>query len=251
MRKYVHNKVQEGQKFTTKQGCVCTVVKYESSTSVHVSFDDGYEKVTTASQLRDGSVKNPYYPSVLGVGYTGEGDFVARAAGKTTNEYSLWHGILLRCYYEGERSIHKAYKDVVVCDEWLNFQNFATWCQDQVGFNSDKWEIDKDVLVRGNKVYSPTTCCFLPQEINRLFSGILGSCYGYSIRENGTYRVRCTVDGKEFTIGHFTCKDKAFMAYKSAKEGEIKRLANKWKNEIDPRAYSALMAFEILQNKEN
>lgn len=247
-----HKKIKAGDCYNTNQGCTLEVLAYTNANNVDVIFhENGFKKTTTAVEIRRGTVKNPYYPSVAGIGYLGEGVYQSRAGTKTpkTPEYSLWSGVLSRCYYRKTAGLHTAYEGVTVAECWHNFQNMAEWCQHQIGFGREGWDIDKDALVRGNKVYGPDTCCFLPQEINRMLSGILTGCAGYSVRKNGSYRVRCRIDGKEVTIGHFTCKDKAFLAYKDVKEKEIKRLANKWKSEIDPRAYCALMDFEILQEQ--
>ncbi|HET8689672.1 MAG TPA: hypothetical protein VFM18_23950, partial [Methanosarcina sp.] len=83
--------------------------------------------------------------------------------------YNVWHGILSRCY-SPKNTNYKNYggHGVTVCDEWLVFQNFARWYLEQ--YSEPNWHIDKDILVKGNKIYSPETCCIIPGELNTIIS---------------------------------------------------------------------------------
>ena len=106
--------------------------------------------------------------------------------------------------------------------------------------------MDKDILVKGNKIYSEDTCCFVPREINSLFvkrkksrgNFALGVDYKKSVKK---FRARC---GNKH-LGLFNTELEAFYAYKQAKETYIKEVANKWKDQIDPRVYNALMKYEV------
>lgn len=128
--------------------------------------------------------------------------------------------------------------------------DFRAWVLPQVGFGRPGFELDKDILVKGNRVYSPQTCVFIPQELNALFSG----CYkakhrgkyplGVSFnRGSGTFVAQMHKERGSLDkyLGSFRTVEEAFACYKAAKEAKIKRLANKWKDQIDPRAYEALM----------
>ena len=77
--------------------------------------------------------------------------------------YEKWKSMLERCYSERFKIKFPTYKDCTVCEEWLTFSNFKSWMEEQ------DWqgkELDKDLLVVGNKIYSPQTCCFLTKMIN-------------------------------------------------------------------------------------
>ena len=105
--------------------------------------------------LRTGAVRNPLTPSVYGKGYVGVGYYNSR----DVRLYHLWKAMLSRCYCTIMHGHRPTYKDVTVCDEWLNFQNFATWCESQEFFNAKDekggvYQLDKDILIRGNKIYS-------------------------------------------------------------------------------------------------
>ena len=110
----------------------------------------------------------------------------------------------------------------------------------------------KDLLFKGNKHYSKDTCCFLPIEINSLMvmhrssRGVYPS--GVYFRKRQPKRPYCAVirrGGIVKTLGNYSTPEKAFIAYKEAKEAYIKEVANKWKDQIDVRAYNALMNYQV------
>ena len=125
----------------------------------------------------------------------------------------------------------------------------------KIGFNQKDnkgklFALDKDILVKGNKVYSAETCCFVPQEINSLIISA-NAARGeltvgvYYEKDTCKLKVRVSIDGKLKHIGRYTCKLEAFYAYKQAKENHIKEVADKYKDVIDPRVYEALYAWTI------
>lgn len=79
--------------------------------------------------------------------------------------YNTWKSMLTRCYGAKRHETHPTYKGVTVCDEWLTFSNFRKWWIDN---HKDDWQLDKDLLVAGNKVYSPETCIYVPRWLNSL-----------------------------------------------------------------------------------
>ena len=89
---------------------------------------------------------------------------------KPTKIYRIWKGIIGRCYSEKVQRKNPTYKDVTVCKEWHNFQNFAEWYDENYNPETMQgWQLDKDILFKCNKIYSPETCAFVPKEINILF----------------------------------------------------------------------------------
>ena len=161
--------------------------------------------------------------------------------------------MIQRAYSEKHRGRFTTYKDVEVCEDWLNFQNYATWCYSQKFFkNKDEngrvYHLDKDLLFKGNKVYSPETCCFVPQEINSLIQNAnLGKQpLGVYFRESrGMYEATVRCGGEKVALGSYKTLEEAFNVYKKAKESYIKEVAEKWKGKIDDRAYEALMNYEV------
>jgi len=142
------------------------VIKYESSKKVTVRFiDTGYETIVEAGDIIKGGIKDKLKPSVYGIGYIGGGKYKTRNNGKKNKSYTAWINMIARCYNPGNHLIMPTYKECSVADEWLNFQNFAKWFDVNYicGF-----DLDKDILVDGNKVYSPDTCLFVSTKSNSI-----------------------------------------------------------------------------------
>ena len=150
------------------------------------------------------------------------------------------------------------YKDTIVCEEWLDFQNFAKWCYSQPLLNAkaDKgryYQLDKDLLLKGNKVYSPETCCFVPPVLNNLIKSKAISNGDYPIgvsssRRTDGFEAKVVLFGKKKYLGLFNTIESAFQAYKKAKEAHIKDVANEWIDKIDSKVYQALLNWEISIN---
>lgn len=232
-----------GDKFTNFQGSEAVIVTYDTARRVTLKFLDeyGFEVTVQANKLKIGRFKNPYAPSVRGVGFVGAGKFVG--SGRT---YLRWKAMLDRCYSGLER--HKAYADCSVSTEWLNFQKFAEWFESNGGKNS--WAtLDKDILVKGNRVYSDSTCCIVPNEINSLFISSPSSAQGLpsGVRINGskyTSRV-CTGSGTYINLGQFACAEEAFQAYKKTKESHIKEMAVKFREVLSVSVFDTLLSWEV------
>lgn len=110
------------------------------------------------------------------------------------------------------------------------------------------WHIDKDIIQKGNKIYSPETCCFVPQEINNIFTKRQEYRGNYSIgvnRRKNKYASSINKNGQHFWLGTFETLEDAFGAYKIAKESYIKEVANEWVGQIDEKCYKALINYKI------
>lgn len=161
-----------------------------------------------------------------------------------------WYRMLMRCYSRKPRHNSYAYKDCLVCKEWLTFSNFKQWFDEN---HIAGYALDKDILVKNNKVYSPDTCCFVPTRINSLMiaanrrRGIYP--IGVSSVPNGKYiaRIQKGDRSKQIHIGTFDTVEEAFNAYKEAKEAYIKEVAQEYydKDKITKKVYDALMRYEV------
>ena len=105
----------------------------------------------------------------FGVGFIGKGGFKSRLNSKDTKAYQTWRNMLRRCYSDKNKR-DNSYKDCYVSDEWHNFQNFALWFYQNHPDDGDVYHLDKDMLVKGNKVYSKETCIFLTPQMNSRIS---------------------------------------------------------------------------------
>lgn len=135
------------------------VIEYVDALNVRVKFlATGYETTTQADMIRRGVVKDKMAPSVCGVGYVGDGKFKPSIDGKHTKIYATWSGMLTRCYNNKNQTKQPTYIGCSVCEEWHNFQNFAKWMNE---LDYEGKQLDKDIKIKGNKMYGPDTCVFV------------------------------------------------------------------------------------------
>lgn len=233
----------------TNQGYECRVVEYVNYENVHVEVDGKHRVTVSLSNLRKGRIKNPFHPSHSGVGYIGVGAHSGTINGRETREYQTWSGILGRCYAPSTQRARSAYAGCTVHDDWHCYQDFAEWMSAHP-FSLPGYDIDKDILIPGNKMYSKETCLFVPQEINNLFinSGpsASGLPRGVVRHSGGRFRAQISESRKKVHIGIFSTPEESFLAYKKAKEAHVKAVAKKYKDRIDRTAFDALMGWEAM-----
>lgn len=187
-----------------------------------------------------------YTPTVQGVGFLGVGDYKTKVGGKVTPAYQTWTDMLKRCYNPSCHAKYPTYIGCTVHEDWHNYQVFAEWYYAQV--IGEGWALDKDLIVKGNKVYSAETCSFVPLEINLLLTNHKagrGDLPQGVTRDKGHYQARIRVRGQLQHIGTFSTPEAAFEAYKGVKEAHVKDMADFWKPELDPRVYATLMAYTV------
>lgn len=242
--------IKVGDKFTNNQGCEAVVIIYRGAYNIRVKFLDKHGAVGTfnSSNLRRGVFKNPFYPSAFGKGYLGSGRHETSFDGKKSATYVKWISMLARCYAPKTNGANSSYENCSVCDEWLNYQNFAEWYEGNKP-NAFCVELDKDLLNRGNKIYSPENCQLIPREINLLISIDYKKSSGLPTgvkRVQKKYAARArSGDGDSVWLGTFNTPEEAHAAYVTAKEAYVKEVAQKWKGKIDPRVYDALMRWRV------
>ena len=227
------------------------IVKYSDAYDVGIQFiNTGFETVARLGDIKNGEVKDPYLPSVFGVGVLGA-KYSSRVSDVLTKEYVLWCDMLRRCYSDAYKKRKPTYEGCEVSNNFKSYEYFYEWCNNQFGFNNEDWQLDKDLLIKGNKVYSEATCVFIPQEINKVLVKREASRGKYLIGVSWNKKASAFVarvnknKGKREYLGLFNTELEAFNAYKTAKESFIKEQANKWKSQIDPRAYNALMNYTV------
>ena len=227
------------------------ILKYNDARNVEIQFlNTGYEALVQLGNIRKGEVKDPYAPSVYGVGILGT-KYPSRVNGVLTKEYVLWREMLRRCYSDALKKRCPTYEGCEVSDNFKSYEYFYGWCHSQIGFSNQDWHLDKDLLTKGNKVYSENSCVFLPQEINSLLIKCTASRGEHLIGVHWCNTKKAFVaqvgksKGKQEHLGCFKTEIEAFKAYKQAKESFVKEQANKWKSQIDDRAYNALMNYTV------
>ena len=227
------------------------ILKYNNAANVEIQFlKTGFEAVVQLGHIKNGSVKDLHLPSVYGIGVVGT-KYQSRVNGVLTKEYTLWVGMLKRCYSATYQKRQPTYEGCEASDKFKNYEYFYEWCHNQIGFGECGFQLDKDLLVKGNKVYSEDSCVFIPSEINTVLIKSTASRGEYLIgvswhKTKKAFVARVSKNkGKQEHLGSFNTELEAFKAYKTAKESFIKEQADKWKDKIDPRAYNALMNYTV------
>ena len=227
------------------------ILKYNDSGNVEIRFlKTGFETKVQLVQVKSGEIKDPHSPSVFGVGIFGT-KYPSTVNGRNIKEYVLWQRMLERCYSDIYKKKNPTYIDCEVSENFKSYEYFYEWCYKQIGFGVGGFELDKDLLLKGNKVYSENTCVFIPAEINLLLIKREASRGEHLIGVSWCKRDKAFVaqvsknKGKPEYLGSFKTELEAFNAYKEVKESFIKEQAEKWKGKIDERAYEALMNYEV------
>jgi len=228
-----YNAIHIGEEYETKEGYIAKVIDGSDTYKLCTIQIEDWVKEVRFDQVKNGQVKYPYHKSVFGVGFIGEGQAVGSIKGKLTKPYQIWSGMIQRCYDKNtlKMSSKSCYVGVKVVDEWHNFQVFAEWFElNYVG----GYEIDKDLLSKEVKVYSPDTCLFIPKTLNKFLantfssntSGHTGVCYEKS---SGKWSVSISNgEGKRLKIGRYKDIEEAAEAY-TAKRAEF---AEAWKEKM-------------------
>lgn len=134
--------------------------------------------------------------------------------------YLRWHDLLKRCLCENTKKKFPSYKDATICEEWLVLSNFKDWMEKQ------EWEgnhLDKDILIKGNKHYSPENCVFVRYEINTFLIDRRGDrgalALGVTLCPSGKYMASVNNPFTKLSenLGRFPTEMLAHFAWKKRK----------------------------------
>ena len=165
--------------------------------------------------------------------------------------YHTWGQMLKRCYSKEFLDRQPTYRECSVCEEWWSFSNFKKWFDENY---IEGYSLDKDILFKHNKLYSPKTCCFVPNEINVLLcksdkkrGEMPIGVHERKLVNGSSYMAYLNKNGSRVNLGKFYSVEDAFKAYKQAKEAHIKDMATQYYNDgkITRRVYDALMKYEV------
>lgn len=237
-----------GEEGINKFGSKMVIKEYRKYKDIDIYFPeyDWIFKHAEYGKFKKGNINCPYEPRYYGKGFVGEGKYAATENGKINLWYNIYISMLRRCYDPKLQEKEPTYKDCEVEDYLLNFQHAAEW------YNENYYEIpgevmclDKDILCKGNKMYSRETCIFVPKRINSLFTkrdNDRGDCpIGVRLTLSGNYQARCcNGNGRQIELGTYTTKEEAFQVYKEHKERIIKETIDSYKGKIPEPYYSRL-----------
>lgn len=244
-----------GEINTNLHGTKMQIIKYCNCHQVTVMFLDQYlyKKETDYGSFIKGLVTNPYDKTLYEVGYLGVGKLKATINRVSTIAYKKWSSMIKRCYVFD--STHLSYQGCIVCEEWLCYQNFAKWWKENYyELGNEKMCLDKDILIKDNKTYSPENCLIVPISINSVFTchhknngypkGVSPSHHSKS----KPYTAKIELNNKQFSLGVFKTRFEAFNIYKQAKENSIKQMADEYRakySNFPQKLYEALYQYEV------
>lgn len=232
-------------------GSLMVITNYRNCDDMDVYFSkyNWTKKHTQYAHFKRGNILCPYERRFYNKGYVGEGIYKIKINGKPTKHYKTWQAMLKRAYYPKYKQQHPTYIGCEVYSSWHNFQVFSEWIdKNYYEIEGEQVCLDKDILCKGNKIYSPNTCVFVPQRINNLFTKSdkargdlpIGVSYRYK-----KYVASCRVNGKTKHLGSYDTKEEAFQVYKKFKENYIKEVAEEYKNVIPQKLYEAMIKYEV------
>lgn len=240
-----------GETSYNRYGSKMTIIEYNGIYNTKIKFDDGFSKTVRYEHFKNGAVTNPYDISVYGFGCLGENAGIFSEPDSFSPPYNRWHSLVQRCYSKKQQKRQPTYIGCSVAPEWQNFQNFAIWFKENFyQIQGERMEIDKDILFKGNKVYGPDRCCFVPQKINGLFIKAEKTRGGSPI--GVSYNKKCKKFCSQLNkgngpvlLGKFNSTREAFIIYKIEKEKYIKQVAEEYKDLIPEKVYQALINYEV------
>lgn len=230
-----------------RMGTEMKIIEYNNSSNIVVEFQDEHKaKVrTTYVNFQRRQVRNPYDKTVYGVGYLGEGKYKVYIDQEHLEPvYNVWRTLLGRCCTEKHRKQFPAYIDCQVYDEWLCYQNFAQWWNDNIYYvGNERMHLDKDIKYAGNKLYSPETCIIVPQSINEIFhiSGRKNKDKDLPYTIKRTSRGKYSVSYKGNTLGKYDTIEECVDIYMRAKRKHIKAKVEEMKDEIPDEIKNILL----------
>lgn len=235
--------VDIGKIFETKSCGNIEIIGKINNRKYLCKFEDGIIVEALDGNIRSGMVANPCKRTAFDIGYNGVGPY--RANGEKSHAY--WYKMMQRAYCPEYKLAHPTYEDVVVCEEWHCFQNFAEWVCKRKQYGMSGFNLDKDLIKSGNKVYCPEYCSLVPQEINKLTvrkSRVRGIPQG--VVDYGTYFVaKCRTEEDNVYLGTFNCPELAGEVYRKFKKEVIVKTANKFKEYLDENVYYSLLNFGV------
>ncbi|QGH72580.1 MAG: transcription factor [Myoviridae sp. ctThM1] len=158
--------------------------------------------------------------------------------------YQTWKGMLQRCYNKKFQNRRRSYNGCSVHPEWFLFSNFKAWMETQ---DWEGKELDKDLLLRGNKLYSPENCVFISKSLNlfivenkqtrgKLPIGVVW----YKKIQKYRATCRCPFTGTKKHLGFYEDAEEAHKAWLRFKSDTAVLLA---KEESDPKISKALIDY--------
>ena len=239
-----------GDTFLTKCCGICTVIEYVSYVEVYVKFEDDSVVKTRVQSLERGHCRNLNSKLVFGAGINDM--FRAEKTKDFIKQKQLWHGILERCFSEKFLEKSPTYKNCKVSESWLILSNFIEDVKSIENYEkslNEGWQLDKDLLSNGSKLYSKDTCCFIPRSLNIILSSypkkLNGLPKGVKLSKGGKYFAIIQKEGKKIFLGSYDSVEEASRVYNIAKKEYLLNIADSIKDVVPENVYKALVNFNL------
>lgn len=128
-----------------------------------------------------------------------------------------WHNMHYRVEHD------KNYCNVSICNEWYAFSNFYNWFEPNY---KSGWHLDKDLL--SGTIYSPTTCLFVPNEVNQLFRTFSTSLMKGVVKNTKGYQAQIKINGVMMKLGTYPTVQEAHNQYVLARKQRCLELSNQY-----------------------
>lgn len=215
-------------------GMKAEIIAYRRADDIDVMFEDGYvAKNKKYCHFESSKINNPCLVTIFSVGSIG--NTTTTINGKHKKSYMIWSKMLDRCYNKK----HKGYKNyggrgVTICDEWLCYENFEKWFdKNYYELKEEKVQLDKDILIKDNKVYSPDTCIFVPQRINSFFTERRDRDLPKGVKKHRSkYIAQITTKNEYIYIGTYDTIDEAKENYLQYRSIALKSILEEYENKI-------------------
>lgn len=245
MRDYSH---RVGEIRTMNCGDNAIIIEYINSKNVVIKFLDEFNYIATVEygNFCKGTIRNPYHKNVYG-GYAGEGEYNFSKNSKPTRIYDKWVRMLQRSKDIEFKKRQTTYKEVDCCDEWLNFNVFVDWFNENDITSEERIELDKDWIKQGNKLYCPEYCSIVPHLVNSCILNHDKIKYDLPtgiIIHNNQYCARVSEFGKRIVLCHTDSLQEAMIKYKTEKISYINKLAEIYKKVLPQSIYNEMKHYE-------
>lgn len=225
-----------------RKGVKMTIQQYMNNKNCVVEFENGELKKTTYWQFRTGQVKSNTSDE-----YITDAENTDKN-GKYLKSYITWENMRTRCNNKNYLEKNPTYINCKICEDWKKYSNFKKWFNENYyEIDDEKMCLDKDILVKGNKLYSPETCIFVPVQINTLFKSHMKNNNlptGVNKMDN-RYVVIGVEEGKSKNLGTYDTVQQAFDTYKKYKENLIQDVAEQYKDKIPKKLYDSMLNYKI------
>lgn len=152
--------------------------------------------------------------------------------------YQTWMSILRRCYSSKQQVRTPTYVGCTVDPRWHYFSNFKNWVTSQPLHgcwykDNQTFQIDKDFLIDGNKIYGPETCMILPNYVNSLFTSLKKDNGEYPLgvfykKANKKFQSQIYSGGKKLYLGLYEDPMEGHLAWQKHKIKDLEAIVARY-----------------------